>query len=199
MLKSLPLLSVAMLFAIAPASVSGRVAQEAAPAQDAAAAAQTPAPAAQEAAPAAQTSAPAAQPAASVTQTIAPVKGPMALDAKNPITPTAASLADAKKVFSRDCAMCHGDNGNGKTDLTGYPPMPDWTDPKTLVSKRDGELFNMIRVGDGKNPGMPGEDAGRAKDAEVWNMIHYIRSLSKAQTAAAPAPASAPAAPVSQQ
>lgn len=177
MLKSLLLLSAAMLFAIAPASVSGRIAQEAAPAQDAAPAAQAPAPAAQAA---------------------APVKGPMAADAKNPVTPTAASQAEAKSVYSRDCALCHGDNGNGKTDLASSMQLTlsDWTDSKTLAARHDGELFNMIRVGNSK---MPGEDAGRAKDTVVWNMILYIRGFSKAQTAAAPVPVRAPAAPASQQ
>lgn len=163
MLKSLVLLSAAMLLTIAPASVSGRIAQEAASAQAAAPAAQAPAPA----------------------------KGPMAPDAKNPVTPSAASLAEAKAVYNRDCALCHGDNGNGKTDLATSMQltMADWTDSKSLTGKPDGELFNRIRVGDSK---MPGEDAGRAKDAVVWNMILYIRGFSKAQTAAVPVPVSEP-------
>lgn len=172
MLKSFLFLSAAMLLLIAPASVSGRAAQEAAPAQAAAPAAQAPAPAAQAA---------------------APVKGAVASNAKNPVAPTAASLAEAKAVYNRDCALCHGDNGNGKTDLATSMQltMSDWTDPKSLAGKQDGELFNRIRAGDSK---MPGEDAGRAKDAVVWNMIHYIRDFSKVQATTASAPASAPAA-----
>ncbi|HEX8711307.1 MAG TPA: cytochrome c [Terracidiphilus sp.] len=157
MLKPLMLLSAAVFVAIAPASVSGRIAQEAAPAQAAAPAAQ------------------------------APVKGPMAVDAKSPITPTTASQAEAKSIYNRDCALCHGDNGNGKTDVATSMNLTlgDWTDPKTLAAKQDGALFNMIRVGNSK---MPGEDAGRAKDAVVWNIIYYIREFSKTQ-ASAPAPA----------
>lgn len=171
MFKSLLVISVLMALAIAPASVSGRAAQEAAPAQAAAPATQAPAPAAQAA---------------------APVKGSVATNAKNPVMPTAASLAEAKAVYNRDCALCHGDNGNGKTDLATSMQlvMSDWTDPKSLASKQDGELFNRIRAGDSK---MPGEDAGRAKDAVVWNMIHYIRDFSKVQAITASAPASAPA------
>lgn len=178
MFKPLLVISAMMTLAIAPASVSGRAAQEAAPAQAAAPAAQAPAPAAQAA---------------------APVKGPVASNAKNPVTPTAASLAEAKAVYNRDCALCHGDNGNGKTDLgtSMQLTMSDWTDPKSLASKQDGELFNRIRVGDSK---MPGEDAGRAKDIVVWNMIHYIRDFSKVQAITASAPASAPApAPATKQ
>lgn len=112
----------------------------------------------------------------------APVKGPVAAGAKSPITPTTASLNEAKTVYGRDCALCHGDNGNGKTDLATSMQltMSDWTDSKSLAAKPDGELFNMIRVGDSK---MPGEDAGRAKDNVVWNLIYYIRGFSKTQAA----------------
>jgi hypothetical protein len=40
---------------------------------------------------------------------------------------------------------------------------------------------------------MPPEDAGRAKNDELWNLITYIRNLPKGQPAAAPAqPEAAP-------
>lgn len=163
MLKPLLLLSAAIIFAIAPASVSGRITQEAAPAQAAPPAAQAPAPAS------------------------APVKGPVPINARNPVASTAASLAAGKTVYNRDCSLCHGDNGNGKTEVATSMnlTMADWTNPSTLASKQDGELFDIIRVGKDK---MPPEDAGRAKDTEVWNLINYIRSFSKAQSTA---PASA--------
>jgi mono/diheme cytochrome c family protein len=119
-------------------------------------------------------------------QAPAPVKGPMAPDARNPVTPTTASQAEAKAIYNRDCALCHGANGNGKTDIATSMNLilNDWTNPGTLADKQDGSLFNMIRVGNGK---MPGEDAGRAKDNQVWNLIYYIRGFSKAQSASAPA------------
>ena len=173
MLKLIAIVSAAALLVMAPGSGPGAIAQEAAPA----------------AAAPAEATVPAAKPPA-------PVKGPMALDAKNPVVPTAASLAEAKGVYSRDCALCHGDNGNGKTDLgtSMQLTMSDWTDPKTLAGQKDGELFNMIRVGDSK---MPGEDAGRAKDAVVWNMIDYIRGFSKAQAVVPVAAVSKAAKPTS--
>jgi hypothetical protein len=43
---------------------------------------------------------------------------------------------------------------------------------------------------------MPAEPVGRAKDDEVRNLILYIRSLAKAQPAAAPETPAAPVAPV---
>jgi hypothetical protein len=59
----------------------------------------------------------------------------------------------------------------------------DWTDPKTLATRSDQQLFDAIRKGKDK---MPPEDVGRAKNDEVWNLIIYIRGLSKGQPAAAP-------------
>ncbi len=107
----------------------------------------------------------------------------------NPVKPTAASQERAKKLFEVDCAMCHGLSGDGKTDLAKDMQLTlgDWTDPKTLANKPDQELFNAIRNGKDK---MPPEAEGRAKNDDVWNLIIYIRNMSKGQP---PAPtASAP-------
>ncbi len=99
------------------------------------------------------------------------------------------SMTRAKKIYEVDCALCHNANGDGKTDLAKdmQLTMTDFTDPKTLESKSDDDLFNLIRKGKDK---MPGEDAGRAKNDEVKALILYIRNLPKNQPAApAPAPA----------
>jgi hypothetical protein len=63
--------------------------------------------------------------------------------------------------------------------------ISDWTDPKSLAAKSDKELFDTIRNGKDK---MPAEAEGRAKDEEVWALIHYLRAMAKDQ----PAPAAAP-------
>jgi mono/diheme cytochrome c family protein len=114
----------------------------------------------------------------------------LAQDATNPAKPTSASQTQAKNLYARDCALCHGDNGNGKTDLAKDMQLTllDWTDSKSLANQTDKDLFRAIRVGKDK---MPPEDEGRAKDNEVWNLIIYIRGFSKGQPAAAPAPAAA--------
>ncbi len=104
----------------------------------------------------------------------------------------AQAMAQAKKVYAIDCALCHGNNGDGKTDVAKdmQLTLDDWTDPKTLSGKTDQELFDIIRKGKDK---MPPEGAARAKDDEVKNLIAYIRSLSKQQPAAPAEPAAAPA------
>jgi mono/diheme cytochrome c family protein len=124
----------------------------------------------------------------SISQDTAPAP---AAGQKNPVKPTEKSQARAKELYTQDCALCHGNNGNGKTDVaTGMGiTLKDWSDPKTLADKQDQDLFNIIRNGKGQ---MPAEPDGRAKDDEVWNLIIYIRNLYKL-TPPAPAPASAPA------
>jgi mono/diheme cytochrome c family protein len=129
----------------------------------------------------------------SISQDTAPAP---AAGQKNPVKPTDKSQARAKEIYRIDCAICHGDNGNGKTDLAKDMEMTleDWSDPKTLADKPDQDLFKVIRNGKGK---MPPEAEGRAKDDEVWNLILYIRGLYKLPPAPAPAPADAPAPPAS--
>jgi len=106
-----------------------------------------------------------------------------------------APAARAKEIYNFDCAICHGPNGNGKTDLAKdmQLTLTDFTDPKTFEGKTDDQLFDLIRKGKDK---MPGEDPGRAKNDELKGIVQYIRTFSKDQPAATPAstPAAAPAA-----
>jgi mono/diheme cytochrome c family protein len=123
--------------------------------------------------------------------------GPMAQEStpaaapgvKNSVKSTPQSRAHAKEIYDVDCALCHGTNGDGKTDLAKAMGLTlgDWTDAKTLAARPDAELFKTIRNGKGK---MPSEAEGRAKDHDVWSLVVYIRSLaSREGSAAAPATA----------
>jgi mono/diheme cytochrome c family protein len=120
----------------------------------------------------------------------APPAGAAGQDSATP-KPSAATLDKAKKIYAVDCAMCHGDNGNGKTDLAKDMALNlvDWTNPAILTGKPDKQLFDIIRNGKDK---MPAEDVGRAGDNEVRALIYYIRNSSKGQTAPVDAPATAP-------
>jgi mono/diheme cytochrome c family protein len=101
----------------------------------------------------------------------------------NPVKPTAASLAEAKQHYSWDCAMCHGDTGKGNGSLAASEHMtvPDFTNPATLASLKDGQIYTIIRKGSVK---MPPEDKARANDATVWNLVNYLRSMSEPGTRA---------------
>src|SRR5262245_53062654 len=45
----------------------------------------------------------------------------------NPLTGTALELAEGRDHYADHCAICHANNGSGKTEIGGnmYPPAPD--------------------------------------------------------------------------
>src|SRR3954447_25951572 len=57
--------------------------------------------------------------------------------------PSPEALARAKKLYGYDCAMCHGEAGDGKGDLAGdFKTKPrDYTDPASLKDFSDAQLF----------------------------------------------------------
>ncbi len=95
----------------------------------------------------------------------------------NPVKPTAESQAKAKKMYGYDCAMCHGDTGNGKGDLVADMKLvlKDYTDPAALKDLSDGEMFYIIKGGKGQMSG----EGDRAKPDDIWNLVTYVRSLAK--------------------
>lgn len=93
----------------------------------------------------------------------------------NPITPTAESQAHVKKVYGWDCAVCHGENGDGKGDLGSKYKMRNWTSAGSLNDLSDGELFYIIKNGRGQMP----SEGDRTKDEDIWNMVVLVRAYGK--------------------
>lgn len=106
---------------------------------------------------------------------------PEAIKQPNPVKATAESIAAGKRMYGYDCAMCHGDTGDGKGDLAGDMKLQlsDFRDAKSLQDKTDGELFYVIKNGRGQMP----PEGTRAKPEQIWNMVNYIRSMTKSQKA----------------
>jgi mono/diheme cytochrome c family protein len=100
----------------------------------------------------------------------------------NPVKATAESQARAKKQYGWDCAMCHGDNGDGKGDVATEQKLAlrDYRDPTALKSMTDGELYYIISHGKGQMP----SEGDRAKPDEIWNLVIYIRKMAGQQTTA---------------
>ncbi len=95
----------------------------------------------------------------------------------NPVKPTSESQARAKKQYGYDCALCHGEHGDGKGDVVAdlKLTLKDFTDPAALKDFSDGELFYIIKNGKGQMVA----EGDRMKPEEVWNMVIYVRSLAK--------------------
>jgi mono/diheme cytochrome c family protein len=94
----------------------------------------------------------------------------------NPVKPAPETQGKAKKMYGMDCAMCHGENGNGKGDMAGdVKNVTDFTNPDSMKDRSDGELFYIIRKGKGEMP----PEGDRAKDNDVWSLVNYIRAFAK--------------------
>jgi len=102
---------------------------------------------------------------------------------KNPVPATPEGLAEARKIYGYDCAMCHGKEGDGKGDLAQDMKLElhDWRDPSTIEKMTDGELFWVVSYGRGK---MVGGEVDRSPEKLRWNLVNLIRSFGKKGAAA---------------
>lgn len=97
-------------------------------------------------------------------------------DAKNPFAPTPEVLSEARSHFADHCATCHGNDGNGKTEIGQnlYPKSPDLRQSETQ-NLTDGQIYYIIHNGI-RLTGMPAW--GRpGKDDDSWKLVLFIRHL----------------------
>lgn len=94
---------------------------------------------------------------------------------KNPLRFSEITVERGKKLFQTQCAMCHGEKGDGKGELVEELKIqpPDFTQAETLEKRTDGELFAIIETGSGVMPGQ----SQRMRDLHKWEMINYLRAL----------------------
>ncbi len=90
----------------------------------------------------------------------------------NPTEATSASLANGRKYYSINCAVCHGDTGagDGTTTKFGMPPIPLLT--AVTLGRTDGYIYGMIRNGRGLMP-----TYNRIEDHDRWDVVNYVRAL----------------------
>jgi mono/diheme cytochrome c family protein len=99
-------------------------------------------------------------------------------EAPNPVAPSEGVLSRARAHFADHCALCHGNDGRGRTEIGQalYPKAPDMTLGDTQ-SLSDGELFAIIENGV-RLSGMPAwGQPGPQDDEETWELVHFIRHL----------------------
>lgn len=110
---------------------------------------------------------------------------------------TPHSIERGKELYSQNCAVCHGQDGQGKTgvQLAGASGQDfntaDFTQAEYRLAKGPIQAFNVISYGleDAVPPPEEGEEAGEAAQLPPhptfeflqyqsrWDLVHYIRSL----------------------
>jgi mono/diheme cytochrome c family protein len=96
----------------------------------------------------------------------------------NPVPRTEAVLDDALAHFADHCAVCHGNDGSGETEMGRglYPRAPDMRSARTQQLS-DGEIFSIIENGV-RLTGMPAWGTGTSDGERAsWALVHFIRHL----------------------
>jgi mono/diheme cytochrome c family protein len=99
-------------------------------------------------------------------------------DRRNPVAKGSAVLAAGRAHFADHCAVCHANDGSGRTAFGAamYPRPPDLRGSASQALS-DGEIFSIIRSGI-RFTGMPAFGSGPPEaDQETWPLVHFIRSL----------------------
>ncbi len=102
---------------------------------------------------------------------------------KNPVTFNTVSVERGKKIYDTQCAMCHGEKGDGKGEVAVEMKIapPDFTKPEVLSKRADGEIYAIIGGGSSLMPGQ----GKRMTETHTWNMVNYLRALSGKEPARA--------------
>ncbi|MFN8579768.1 MAG: cytochrome c [Gemmatimonadaceae bacterium] len=91
----------------------------------------------------------------------------------NPTPITEASLANGRKYFQINCAVCHGNNGAGDGLATKWGMVPMTLMSDIMKSQRtDGYIYGMMRNGRGLMPSY-----NRIPEMDRWDVVNYIRAL----------------------
>ena len=90
----------------------------------------------------------------------------------NPVAPDDASLANGRKYYAINCAVCHGDNGNGQGPATKYGMVPISLLTGVTQARTDGYIWGMIRNGRGIMP-----NYNRIEEMDRWDVVNYVRGL----------------------
>ena len=90
----------------------------------------------------------------------------------NPTAISDSSLANGRKYYQINCAVCHGDAGLGDGPATkfGMPAIGIASD--VTRGRTDGYIFGMMRNGRGLMPSY-----NRIEDMDRWDVVNYLRAL----------------------
>jgi mono/diheme cytochrome c family protein len=101
-------------------------------------------------------------------------------DRQSPVAPSREVIREGMAHFADHCAVCHGNDGSGETEMGRglYPRSPDMRKDATQ-SLSDGALFYIIENGV-RLTGMPAWGTGTPEGEQAsWHLVQFVRHLPK--------------------
>lgn len=91
-----------------------------------------------------------------------------------------AKAAEAKALYVKDCAKCHGEDGKGETKMGKKLGAKDYTDAKVQAELKDEAALKAIKEGlkdkEGKSLMKPAESLS---DEDAKALVAYMRTFKK--------------------
>lgn len=91
---------------------------------------------------------------------------------KSPLDSATVDLAKGEQLYTIYCAVCHGDNGDGKGNLVKrekFLGVPNYKDRELT----EGSVFHVITYG----LNAMGSHANQLTQDERWQVTHYVMNL----------------------
>jgi cytochrome c553 len=96
------------------------------------------------------------------------------------VSALSATAGDAKALYEKECAKCHGTDGKGETKMGKKMGAKDYTDAKVQGEMKDEAAFKAIKEGfkdkEGKVLMKPAEGM---TDEDIKGLVAYMRTFKK--------------------
>ena len=87
--------------------------------------------------------------------------------------------ADAKEIWAKDCAKCHGEDGKGKTKMGEKLGVKDYTDAKVQTEMKDEKMLKAVKEGIKEDDKTKMKAFTDLSDDEVKALVAHVRAFKK--------------------